>query len=422
MAATSIMLLTLISVLIIISTVNAGLPGRTVIPNRSGLNAGEFVFESIRDVDKPTDCALKTFATEYAAFIQPPTARANWTDLVQSALQLSSVCSGIPIQPVQPRSHIDIAQPPPIQCDWEVFVATNGSDDNTGTQAMPLLTVQHAVALSRGEDPAVAMTRCVTVRGGVYYHGAFATDSSQIGALSLTAIDSGLVIRAYNGEDVTFSAGTLLDGLSWSTYKRVGNNSIMMAKIPANVLVDWSHFNELYVDGVRAIRAKYPNGDPVYYGHGSTGWLNNGAKSWNPLRDLGKSVEIHVATPATNNSEFPQFQIGIGGPANNFNPPHSYWALASPPGGGGSTYVIPAAMQYGSEFTPRVGNWTNPSAGHIFAFHGSYWYETLTHNKHHSIIRSLTATNHITFFFSIDLSTGVRGCLLLMKVNANQIL
>jgi hypothetical protein len=34
--------------------------------------------------------------------------------------------------------------------------------------------------------------------------------------------------------------------------------------------------------------------------------------------------------------QFPSYFMGIGGPASNFDPPHSYWAIPDPHGGGAS--------------------------------------------------------------------------------------
>ena len=42
---------------------------------------------------------------------------------------------------------------------------------------------------------------------------------------------------------------------------------------------------------------------------------------------------------------FPSYFMGVGGPANNFDPPHSYWAIPDPHGGGASTYTIPSGMK-----------------------------------------------------------------------------
>jgi len=49
------------------------------------------------------------------------------------------------------------------------------------------------------------------------------------------------------------------------------------------------------------------------------------------------AVEVHVHDPARE-GYFPAFSTAIGGPVQQFDPPQSYWGLASPRGGGASTY------------------------------------------------------------------------------------
>ena len=104
-------------------------------------------------------------------------------------------------------------------------------------------------------------TLCITIRRGTYYLGTNATTlNSQIGAIALTTNDSNLVIENYQDERVVLSEGTLLQ-LQWSVHdKTPAGNTIMRAPVPESVNLD--QFNELYIDGQRAIVAKYPNGDP----------------------------------------------------------------------------------------------------------------------------------------------------------------
>jgi hypothetical protein len=67
-------------------------------------------------------------------------------------------------------------------------------------------------------------------------------------------------VENYQDERVVLSGGTLLK-LQWSVYsKTTAGDTITKAQVPDSVNLD--QFNELYIDGRRAIVAKYPNGDP----------------------------------------------------------------------------------------------------------------------------------------------------------------
>ena len=340
--------------------------------------------------DASVDCALKAFAAQFAAYLQPagwPHA-SNWTSEVVAALQLPSLCG---------QSEGDVAPPPftrpstiparataPPACDWTRFVdGLYGQQSNNGTQAHPWKDVSYAVSQSRTR-PTTLTRACIYVRGGSEYPPHYFGDhqeqfgrayESQRGAIALTASDSNLTIAAYQGEQVTFSGGVALD-LSWSVHAKTEAGTIMKARLPDGVAVDWDHFNELYIDEWRAVRAKFPNGDPFLYSRVTqpTGYVD-GAASWlAPDSTIPPATEIHVSQPVPRSQEyFPQFQIGVEGTVRDMDPPRSYWALAAPPGGGGSTYIIPRGFVWNEQFSPRAANWSNPTTGRVFTFHGESW-------------------------------------------------
>ena len=66
----------------------------------------------------------------------------------------------------------------------------------------------------------------------------------------------------------------------------------MKAQVPPSVNLD--QFNELYIDGRRAIVAKYPNGDPSTQGlYAKDPGFSYDSQSWvSPIHN--PSVEIHV--------------------------------------------------------------------------------------------------------------------------------
>ena len=285
----------------------------------------------------------------------------------------------IPAPPFHRPSTLPPSVAAPPACDWTRYVdGAKGNNSNPGSLTSPWEEIVYAVGQSRLRST-TAVRACIYIRGGFHNFGDHheqmgGTFESQMGALALTPHDSNLTLSAYMGEEVVFSGGVQLD-LQWSTYRTTPVGTIMQAKLPASMVVDWDHFNELFIDDWRAIRAKFPNGDPFLTSKltSPTGYVS-GAASWvGPDPHIPPATEIHVSVPAPESKYFPQFQIGLEGTVRNFDPPHSYWGLAKPPGGGGSTYVVPRGFKWRSSFSPRAANWSNPTTGRIFTYHGRGW-------------------------------------------------
>ena len=217
------------------------------------------------------DCALRAFTIEMSAYIAPPPWKANWTTLSQSAFQMNECNSTLTSAYQSSSSAKPFKVAPDIEretCHHTVFVDDlRGNDLFDGIFERPMKTIQAALSFTRTQRAEYGgfHTLCISIRGGTYYLGTNATSSSsQIGAIALTTNDSNLVIENYQNERVVLSGGTLLQ-LQWSEHgKTAAGGTIMKAQIPASVNVD--QFNELYIDGIRAIVAKYPNGDPSTQG------------------------------------------------------------------------------------------------------------------------------------------------------------
>lgn len=260
--------------------------------------------------------------TGYSA---PASSKTKWTTLTQSALQMNECNTTWHIANVSFESASNIKER---SCHHTVFVHdSKGNDLFDGTWERPLKTIHSSVILARnlrtkyGNDHIV----CITIRGGTYYLGTNATiTSSQVGAIALTSNDSNLVIENYPDEKVVLSGGTLLQ-LKWSVHtKTAAGDTIMKAQVPDSVNLD--QFNELYIDGTRAIVAKYPNGDPATEGLfiKNPGYSFN-AQSWVPPVHI-PSANIIVQLSSRNRSglSFPNYQIGVGGSASVFNPSSSF--------------------------------------------------------------------------------------------------
>ncbi|CAF0900788.1 unnamed protein product [Adineta steineri] len=322
------------------------------------------------------DCALRAFTIEMAGYIAPSFWKNKWISLSESAFQMNE-CNE-----TMYRTYRFSNTRPPFKikeerktdaCYRSVFVDDETGDDlSKGTFDKPLKTIQAAVSLTRilrilhGSDN----TMCIVIRAGTYYLGTNATSSnSQLGAIALTNDDSNLIIQNYQNERVILSGGTLLQ-LQWSVHARtVTGGTIMKAQIPSYVKPD--QFNELYIDGKRAIVAKYPNGDPSTQGlyAANPGFCFEWQKWWGPSSN--KSVEIHVQEPNRNGTVFTNYQLGIGGGASVFDPPTNFWSTASPPGG--DNYVTTRGITVNRGTLPNINNWTKPTNGWIHTFQGEYW-------------------------------------------------
>jgi hypothetical protein len=216
----------------------------------------------------------------------------------------------------------------------------------------------------------VHCTLCIIIRGGTYYLGTNATSqSSQIGAISLTSNDSNLVIENYKDERVVLSGGILLK-LQWSVHEKTSTGgTIMKALLSSNVKLD--DFNELYIDERRAIVAKYSNGDPSTQGlYAKEPGYSFDAEFWWPS-EFNRSEEIYIPEPFRNGTYFSHYQIGWNGGASVFNPPSNFWSTARPPAG--HNYVVPRGVPVKHHSLPHMSNWTKPTTGLVHAFHSLYW-------------------------------------------------
>lgn len=322
------------------------------------------------------DCALRAFAIEMSTYIAPSSSKSNWTTLSRDAFQMNECNSTSKFSYHSPKSVRMFKTAPEIpksRCQHTVFVHdSRGNDLFDGTFKKPMKTIQAALSLIRSlrtvHDSDTVI--CMTIRGGTYYLGTNATTwSSQIGAIALTSNDSNLVIENYQNERVVLSGGTLLQ-LNWSFYaKSPSGGTIMKAQVPTFVNLD--QFNELYIDGKRAIVAKYPNGDPSTQGlYAKDPGFLKGAHSWVPPIEI-PSLKIFVDEPSRNGTIFTNYQDGLGGSASVFNPPRNYWSVTTPRGV--MNYAVPRGLTVEKGALPHLNNWSKPTTGFVHAFHGGNW-------------------------------------------------
>lgn len=129
----------------------------------------------------------------------------------------------------------------------EIYVATTGDDRNAGTLEAPFATLSRAQQAARAQGASVT----ITVRAGTYYLEK---------AISFSSADSGtaggeVTYRAFPGESVTLSGGIRLP-CDWQPYQ----NGILMCRLP-EVASGKLTFDQLFVNGKRQVRARFPNYD-----------------------------------------------------------------------------------------------------------------------------------------------------------------
>lgn len=131
-------------------------------------------------------------------------------------------------------------------------------------------------------------------------------------------------------------------------------------------------FNTLFVNGRRAVRARFPNGNPEYTGLYTvpTGYVSK-AEKWLPAKKTAPAVDIQIKNPFRDHNQFPIFQLGIGGPVYQFNPPKSYWASEKPYGG--VTYKVPSGLVYNESIEFSNRHWKRPDTGIVHAYMHYHW-------------------------------------------------
>lgn len=131
----------------------------------------------------------------------------------------------------------------------DYYVATNGVDSNAGTLEAPFATVTAARDAIRGRiSKGIDADVTVYLRGGTYVI---------TGPLEFTGLDSGskefkITYAAYPGERVLISGGRTISG--WEA----GENNQWTTTLPEVAAGSW-RFRQLFVDGQRLPRGRFPN-------------------------------------------------------------------------------------------------------------------------------------------------------------------
>jgi hypothetical protein len=335
------------------------------------------------DLDPDLDCAMRNLTWAYSQSLLPE--RGSLVE-VFDALRLSIDCNM-----TRPSSSI----PPNLfKASSKDFAATyyadaeNGVDDDqrSGGQGDPFKTVEFAVMRARvGAQPAQILLQSTAP---------FYLPSPLI----LTSADSGLSISAVPGATSMpiISGGTPLVGLSWSSVGVVpgsGTNGTPIMTLWKSSLNQKNllPFDQLFLNGRRATRARYPNGNPeineVPIGYTKANdWLppppfNNDLVQQNPLHTpLVRKACSLAKTPCEPGGDsgggppwaiFCCFFWGWNATAANWTTGSFWGTQPGPPGGG--TAQMPGGLKAGNDTLPRMAQWTNWKNAYVHAFHNSYW-------------------------------------------------
>ena len=115
-----------------------------------------------------------------------------------------------------------------------------------GPRRAPFATLQRAQRAVRAVKNASSRPKVVILEGTYYLETPLTFSSEDSGTRSAPVI-----FAAAENQRVTLSGGRKL-ACAWTSYK----NGVMMSKVPAGL-----DFSQLFIDGKRQIRARYPNYD-----------------------------------------------------------------------------------------------------------------------------------------------------------------
>lgn len=137
---------------------------------------------------------------------------------------------------------------------------------------------------------------------------------------------------------------------------------------------DPKKFSTFFLNQRRAVRARYPDGNPETMGlyTSPTGYVSS-ARRWLGPREFSNLSEIRIESPQRNTTYFQQFELGIGGPVQEFDPPQSFWGIPHPTDFCSQAYTIPTGLEYSSGEWIAGQNWSRPDTDVVHAFHGLLW-------------------------------------------------
>ncbi len=303
------------------------------------------------------DCAVRKLASEYGAMLVP---EAKY--VVDSGLELGAMCGEPTLQVREGPSLLARGSHVVGSHAAEIVVDASGSgsdDEGDGSAAAPLASVAAALRLSRSLAPAPgACKKTIALKSGTHY----LNETMRLGPQ-----DSGLCLVGAAGEDAILSGGVELT-LSWTKL----SGGVYVADLPA----ESPEFDQLFVDGRREVRARYPNGDPETTGLHTvdTGYISEG--SWSSKRvptPAKKQSIVALVSPKSMRKapSFPVFSMGFDGLCERYAKNRSKWGGTPRPTEVSCSDKSMTGANY-SQPCKRF-SWANPSTGVVHAYHGGHW-------------------------------------------------
>ena len=232
--------------------------------------------------------------------------------------------------------------------------ANKGSDTNSGTMDSPFKTIGKAVTAAR----AAGQSSTIVLREGTFY----LTETIELGMQ-----DKGLTIQNYQTEKVWISGGKVITP-KWDKYDVDSSKKTNIYKADLSSQ-EIETIPGLRVNMKRAIRARYPNADPEL-GFGSSLKAN---KWLPPTLPSAPDTEVNPDQPVRNSSgSFTKYQLGIGGPCKNFDPPAGYWCGSHTGGGGAATYKVPSGMVADKKTLPN-SPYKNAKGAIVHTWRPGHW-------------------------------------------------
>lgn len=320
------------------------------------------------------DCPMRDLILEYAQYIQPFLTKDKLQQIADALMgdPVNQNCTvSIDKLPYEPSTAKPTIHSPDIDTIPTIFICPNygidiiDSNDNQihfGNINKPFKSIHFGLNYIRSHYNDKSQKKQILLRKGIHY---------LYETLYFNPNDSHLKISSYNGEDAIISGAIPLNNLNWKLYQKSKNNDgkdIYSAQISSDVNI--TEIVGLRVNGTRAIRCRYPNGNPEVYppGFGS----NLLAKSW--YGAIEKAEPDYVYFPPTpqrlDNPEqlFENYNLGIGGQTcYNFEPPAGYRCSNSCQGGGHAPYMIPTGMVYNISDLPNAP-YSDPKQGVVQAW------------------------------------------------------
>lgn len=265
-------------------------------------------------------CWYMEWLTMRAASLQPrlrgtPRMSGNWSAVVSG--QLPAGCESNPlVYPTAPFAR-------PVPQDQRVAALLYYATDTASLLA--------AIASPRG------VNTTIVCRQGVY---------SFTAPLVLGPADTDLTIMGMPGEDVVWT-GSAFFAPTWTPSVPAG---VWSTPLPSSIDPT---FNQMYVDGGRQTRARWPNGNASVNTMIDGSWYTSfGWASVTP--PTACSPVSHAAVRVS--PYFPDYNMGYNGSAVIYDPPQNYWAISNPVGGESSTHSLPTSVQLS---TSRIQSWQN---------------------------------------------------------------